>query len=484
VAAPLPDRSLAITFLLLLTARAVAYEIGQTSVTYQDPKRNSRSVSTRIFYPADVAGQGVPLASPPPGGFPVVSFGHGYLIPWDDYEFVWEGLVPDGYIVALPATETGLFPNHIDLVRDLSFIVRKLRSEGSNPSSPFYGRVAQAGAVAGHSMGGGASVLAASEDPTMTAVANLGAAETNPSAIAAAADVAVPSLLFSGANDCVTPPAGHQIPMYEALSSDCRTRISLTGASHCQFAEQNSICSLGEGGCPSPTITRQQQHDLTLLLLTPWLDYALKGDLWAWLAFEDLLDSTPGIAYESACQPTLVVGGGETAGAMSLTPGIPEPVRRPERGGLRTGRARRCDGPYCVACREAGRDTGPRPEASGRPLGILGRRRPHGSPRRLGRLRVRGGGWRRPPAHGDGDPPLVQEPDDRDHGARPAVVLAQLRDQLRQAPRRPPETTPHERMDARHEQRGPAGTRRRTPTPPASVGDVGTWEAWRAVEIL
>ncbi len=326
-----PARGLAIACLLLLTARAAAYEIGQTSVTYQDPERNNRSVSTRIFYPADVAGQGVPVASAPAGGFPVVSFGHGYLIPWDDYEYVWEGLVPDGYIVALPATETGLFPDHLDLGRDLSFIVRKLRSEGANSSSLFYGKIAEAGAVAGHSMGGGASILAAAEDPTMTAVANLAAAETNPSAIAAAGDITVPALLFSGANDCVAPPASHQTPMYEALSSDCRTRIALAGASHCQFAEQNSICSLGEGGCPSPTVTRQQQHDLTLALLTPWLDYTLKGDLWAWLEFADLLDTTPGLTYASDCQPTWVAGGDHaSAGSavVSLSPAFPNPFAR------------------------------------------------------------------------------------------------------------------------------------------------------------
>ena len=161
----------------------------------------------------------------------------------------------------------------------------------------------------------------------MTAVANLAAAETNPSAIAAAGGITAPALLFSGSNDCVTPPADHQVPMYEALSSDCRTRISLTGASHCQFAEQNGICSLGEGGCQNPTITRQQQHDLTLLLLTPWLDYALKDDLWAWLEFEDLLDSTTGVAYESACEPTWVAGGEDIArgDALCLSPAFPNP---------------------------------------------------------------------------------------------------------------------------------------------------------------
>ena len=309
---------------------ALAYEIGHTSLSYSDPARGGRSVPTEAFYPTDVAGEDVPVAVPPPGGFPVVAFGHGFLIPWSDYDYVWEGLVPEGFVVLLPDTEGGLLPDHLDLGLDLAFVLRELREDSADPGSIFFGAVSSEAAVCGHSMGGGASFLAAESDPTVAAIANLAAAETNPSAIGAASSITAPALLFSGSNDCVTPPESHQIPMYDALASDCRTRVTLTGASHCQFAEDNFLCSLGEGGCPSPTITREEQHALTISLLAPWLRYTLEDDLLAWLEFEDLLDTLPGVENEMDCDATSVVWEdghecAETVGLVSLTTGTPNP---------------------------------------------------------------------------------------------------------------------------------------------------------------
>ena len=309
---------------------AAAYEIGHTSLSYSDPERSGRAVPTEAYYPADISGEDVPVATPPPDGFPAVAFGHGFLIPWSDYDFVWEGLVPEGFIVLLPDTESGLLPDHLDLGLDLAFVLRELRDDSADPGSIFFDAVSQAGAVCGHSMGGGASFLAADSDPGVTAIANLAAAETNPSAISAAASITAPALIFSGSNDCVTPPGSHQTPMYDSLVSDCRTRVTLTGGSHCQFAEYNFTCSLGEGGCPSPTITRTEQHDLTVSLLVPWLRYALEDDQAAWLEFESLLASLPGVENVVDCDATSVDAGGgheewSSRKLLSLAPATPNP---------------------------------------------------------------------------------------------------------------------------------------------------------------
>jgi pimeloyl-ACP methyl ester carboxylesterase len=299
-------------------------------VTYYDPERGNRSVPTEIYYPADAAGDDVPVASPSPGGFPVVSFGHGYSMGWDLYDYVRDALVPEGYIVAYPSTEQVLFPDHLELGLDLAFVLRELRDEGADPGSSFYGAVAQKSAVMGHSMGGGATFLGAADDPTVSAVANLAAAETNPSAIAAGASITVPALLFSGVNDCVTPPEDHQEPMYEALSSDCKTRVTLEGASHCQFAEYSFACQLGEFSCSPPTISRAEQQSLVTTLVVPWLDYALKDDPYGWMEFASLLDSTPDITYEQECVATYVDGhpaAGEAKGSelLHLTAAFPNP---------------------------------------------------------------------------------------------------------------------------------------------------------------
>jgi hypothetical protein len=303
---------LVLSFVALSVASSHAYEIGYTSVTYVDPDRGNRQVDTEIYYPADTPGQNVPVATPPIGGFPVVSFGHGYLISWDDYDFLWEGLVPGGCVVAFPQTGGELFPEHLEFGLDLAFVSRAVRAESSSPSSLFYGALSQAAAVGGHSMGGGASFLGAAADTSITALFNLAAAETNPSAVAAAGQVTVPALVFSGSLDCVTPPADHQVPMYDALSSDCRTRVTLLGGSHCQFAEDNFFCNLGEGGCPDPTISRTRQHTLTLTLLDPWLAAVLRDNPQSWGLFQSVLDTLSGVTYVQDC-PLSTVGSEDRA---------------------------------------------------------------------------------------------------------------------------------------------------------------------------
>jgi predicted dienelactone hydrolase len=305
---------------------AWAYPVGHTTITFTDPERANRQIQTEIYYPAETAGEDVPVAPPPAGGFAVVAFGHGYLMGWDSYAYLWEALAPAGYVVALPRTEGGMLPDHAAFGADLAFLVRGMRAEGENPGSLFFGKIAAAAAVAGHSMGGGASFLAAQTESTVTALFNLAAAETNPSAISAAASIALPALLFSGSYDCVTPPAQHQEPMYDALASACRTWVTITGGSHCQFAESNFFCNLGEGSCSDPLISRSTQQALVIQLLVPWLDHALGGQPEAWAEFQDLLAMLSGIAHQQDCEIGAVDEPGSwSAQATAIRLGMPRP---------------------------------------------------------------------------------------------------------------------------------------------------------------
>jgi pimeloyl-ACP methyl ester carboxylesterase len=319
--------------LVAFPAAAQTLAVGHTSLTFTDPARGNRQIPTEIYYPAAAPGENVPVGGPPGARYPVLSVGHGFLLPVSAYAYIWNGLVPAGYIVALPDTEGDLSPSHLDLGLDLGFVAAALAAESSgNPASLFYERVAAAAAAMGHSMGGGASFLAAAQNPVISALANLAAAETNPSAIQAAAQIEVPALVFAGSLDCVTPPAQHQIPMYNALAADCKTYVNVTGASHCQFAEQNFLCSLGEGGCSPPAITRAQQHALTLSLLRPWLDYALKADLGAWQQFQGLIAAGNGITTQQSCDVVAI----DEAPAPDLASGLriatfPDPFRNETR---------------------------------------------------------------------------------------------------------------------------------------------------------
>lgn len=299
------------------------FQIGQVSLSFTDASRSNRSVPVEVYYPADAAGTGVPFTTGVQT-VPVVVFGHGFVMSWDAYANIWQSLVPRGYVVAFPRTETGFSPSHLNLGQDLAFTVTALHQEAQSAASVLYQHLDTMEAVMGHSMGGGASFLSIAFNPGIDVLANLAAAETNPSAIAAAASITLPSLVIAGGNDCVTPPAAHQIPMYNALASPCKTYVSINGASHCQMADANTLCSLGEASCtPVAAISRTYQHTVIDRYLIPFLDFQLKSDCAAGASFDSLLVTDADITYQRTClqcPSSTAVSGSLLLDAVSLYP--------------------------------------------------------------------------------------------------------------------------------------------------------------------
>lgn len=267
----------------------------------QDGSRGNRSVPIEVFYPAVAAGGNQSVAA---GTFPVIVFGHGFAMNYDAYGNLWDELVPRGYILVFPKTETSVIPppSHGAFAQDLVFLKSIMEDWNINTSSPFYQKLSGRFAFAGHSMGGGASVLAASIDTTVTALFNLAAAETNPSAIQAAENVSAPTLVIAGAEDCVAPPNGHQIPIYDSLASDCKYYVSIIDGMHCRFANSNILCDGAELTCqPIASISRGNQHSVMFAILNPWLDFFLKGDCGSWGAFSSELNTNTDFTYRSSC---------------------------------------------------------------------------------------------------------------------------------------------------------------------------------------
>ena len=288
--------------LATLAGNAQPYAVGHTTITFQDPARGNRNVPTEMYYPANSAGENVALAVGLEVKFPVLVFGHGFVMTWDAYENIWQNLVPQGFIVAFPKTEGSFSPSHMEFGKDIAFLVEAITALDTVSSSLFFGHVDSMNCVMGHSMGGGAVFLAASLSPKIKTMATLAAAETSTSAIQAASSISIPSLVIAGANDCVTPPANHQLPMYQNLQSACKTYISIVGGSHCQMAESNFYCNFGEATCtPAPTISRSKQHEILFRYLIPWLKYQLKGDCVAANAFNSGIASDTEITFQKNC---------------------------------------------------------------------------------------------------------------------------------------------------------------------------------------
>lgn len=290
-------------FILIFTnINAQLYQIGHTTITFIDTNRSNRSIATEIYYPADSAGDNVSVTTLNSLKFPSLVFGHGFVMTWDSYKNFWEFLVPNGYIIAFPKTESSLSPSHLDYAKDLAFVIDQMNYLTTQSNSIFYNRVSQMNAVMGHSMGGGASFLAASLNTNITTLVNFAPAETTPSAITSASSILIPSLIFAGGNDCVTPSSTNQIPMYTNLISSCKTYINIIGGSHCQMANSNVFCSFGESTCvPTPTITRSIQHAKIFSYLLPWLDFQLKSNCLQGSNFDSQIINDTDITFQKNC---------------------------------------------------------------------------------------------------------------------------------------------------------------------------------------
>jgi len=130
--------------------------------------------------------------------------------------------------------------------------------------------------------------------------------------------------LFSGVNDCVTPPSQHQDIMYDSTAAALKTQVYITGGGHCYFANSNFNCTLGESTCsPSPTITRAQQQSVTNDFLKLWLAYFLKNDCQKAQEFQDSLAGSARISSrqsQSIACPTGITDAQPAPDAVMIFP--------------------------------------------------------------------------------------------------------------------------------------------------------------------
>jgi len=292
------------------------YQVGHTTITFNDPARSGgtgsgggpgRQIQTEIYYPASTAGDNVPVVA---GQFPVITFGHGFAMTWEAYSNIWQRYAAKGYILAFPRTEGGLLPapSHGDFGTDLRQVADKMLALNTNASSIFNGKVLQRAVIMGHSMGGGATMLASANNSNIVGIVGLAPAETNPEATLAATNVSVPALIFSGTADGVTPAAEHHTPIYNGLASSCKNFVNIIGGGHCYYAQTNFNCDFGEStSSPNISIDRAQQQLLTNTILDPWLDYILNDNCEAYTSFQSALSSTTGTTGVTTCTSVAAV---------------------------------------------------------------------------------------------------------------------------------------------------------------------------------
>ena len=292
----------------------VVYEIGHISLSFEGSPGSRGEIPVDVFYPAGEEGESTPVAA---GGFPLLVFGHGYGMQVLDYAYLWETLVPAGYVFVMSGRLSDATVLDLeDYARDLRFVLSRLKEEGEDPASCLFGHLDDASALMGHSAGGGASVLAAadtlSEDGlnfrTVLLLAPLGAVaypvvgERHPAAEAARIDA--PALVIEGGKDCTTPPAFNSRPIFATFPEGGSSfLVTLPLGDHCGFSDDggptSDSCSFAENSLCSPffpfvnlqgeTLGSVEQTRVVGALVRPWLDSYLKGDPGALDLFEERL---------------------------------------------------------------------------------------------------------------------------------------------------------------------------------------------------
>lgn len=310
-------KKLQILSLLIISATVLnaQYQVGQKTITYTDPDRSNRAIETVVFYPSTTGGADAAIAS---GQFPVIVFGHGFSMADKTlYQYLWDGIVTEGYICLFPLTEGGgMFspPSHEQFGLDLKFLNLQIKAEGANSSSFFYQKIADKTAIMGHSMGGKATYIASANNSDITTVISLTAALGDPpigtgyNAMGLSVPfVVVPTLVIDAEFDCVVPAAeGHQI-IYDNLTTDCRTYVKILGGGHCYMASGSSVCEQGEGwiggNCASDfTITRGEQNAIVLGIVLPYLEFMLKDVAIAEDEFLAYITESTEVTYLRDCE--------------------------------------------------------------------------------------------------------------------------------------------------------------------------------------
>lgn len=293
---------LLIACLVASSLQAQNFQTGFLQFDFSDPSRSDRPIPADVYYPASFAGTNAPLVTGTQK-FPVVVFGHGFFIPTSAYKWLGDTLSKNGFIAVFPSTESTLSPNHAAFGADISFLATSVTSLNDSSASIFFGRVKKRAAVAGHSMGGGCSFLAAaSANPVVYSIFNFAAAETIPSAKQAAALVNLPTLIFSGSSDCIVPPAT-QKDIYTAIPYPCKTYINLTGGLHCHFSNNDGRCSLGQigSGCNSSAVNAQVIFQKTSSLFIPFLNLYLNEECTSSELFNEGYALLTGAVKERTC---------------------------------------------------------------------------------------------------------------------------------------------------------------------------------------
>jgi len=171
-----------------------------------------------IYYPSEAAGP-----------FGIIAVTPGFLGNQTSIGTWGPRLASHGFVTITINTTGGfILPDQrsAEQRQALTYVV----NQGNTSSSPIFGKVdGDRKGVAGHSMGGGGTLVSAREDPTIRAAVPFAPWYTSTNF----SDVTVPTLIVACQSDGVAPVASHASPFYNSIPATTdKSYISVAGADH------------------------------------------------------------------------------------------------------------------------------------------------------------------------------------------------------------------------------------------------------------
>ncbi|MEV4283770.1 alpha/beta hydrolase [Actinoplanes xinjiangensis] len=194
-----------------LQASRGPYAVSQTSVS-------SLSVSGfgggEIYYPTSTSD----------GTFGAIAISPGYTAYWSSISWLGPRLASHGFVVIGIETNTTLdqpASRGSQLLAALDYLTQRSSVRTRIDASRL--------AVSGHSMGGGGSLEAASDRPSLQAAVPLAPWNTDKSWT----ELRVPTLIIGGESDSIASVSSHSIPFYNSIPASAeKSYLELNNASH------------------------------------------------------------------------------------------------------------------------------------------------------------------------------------------------------------------------------------------------------------
>ncbi|WP_327035689.1 alpha/beta hydrolase [Micromonospora ureilytica] len=158
------------------------------------------------------------------GTFGAIAISPGYTAAWSSISWLGPRIASHGFVVIGIETNTRLdqpASRGRQLLAALDYLTQRSSVRTRIDSSRL--------AVAGHSMGGGGSLEAASSRPSLQAAVPLAPWNTDKSW----SELRVPTLIVGGESDSVAPVSSHSVPFYNSIPASAeKAYLELNGASH------------------------------------------------------------------------------------------------------------------------------------------------------------------------------------------------------------------------------------------------------------